>query len=87
MELFFWKIVKIEFKNESYRLFLKKMVWLLEKTRFSITFSSLVQLEPIEYFKVDKSIFYEKEIFKIFISSFWDLFVLPTKFQSKIRMA
>jgi len=43
-----WKktlVVKIEFKNESYRLFFEENAQIAQKTRLSITFSSLVKME------------------------------------------
>jgi len=41
MELFFWKIVKIEFGNKSNTLFSRKVSTNVCKTRSSITFTSL----------------------------------------------
>jgi len=38
-EYFFGKIVKIAFKNESYKLFFQKDAIVPQKTRLSITFS------------------------------------------------
>jgi len=39
VEIFFFKIVKIAFRNESYKLFFQKDAKIAWKTRLSITFS------------------------------------------------
>jgi len=51
---FFWKIVKINFKNESFKLFFQENVLFAWKTRLSITFTSLVHMEWIKVFCIDK---------------------------------
>jgi len=44
-DLFFWKIVKIAFKNESYKLFFQEDALSAWKIRLSITFSQQIQTE------------------------------------------
>jgi len=39
VELSFWKIVKIAFRNESYKLFFQEDALIARKIRLSITFS------------------------------------------------
>jgi len=36
-KLFFWKIVKLKFKNDSFKLFFEENVWIAFETRLSIT--------------------------------------------------
>jgi len=47
VKLFFWKIVKIEIRNESYKLFFQEGAMIVQKTRLSIIFTSLIQMEQI----------------------------------------
>jgi len=51
---FFWEIVKIAFRNESYKLFFQKDVQTTQKTRLFITFTSVIQMEWIKASLVDK---------------------------------
>jgi len=39
VRLFFWKIAKIAFRNESYKLFFQEDTKIAQKTRLSIAFS------------------------------------------------
>jgi len=55
---FFWKIVKIAFRNEFYKLFFQQIAQIAPKTRLSITFSLLVQIEWIKDSHVDKNIIF-----------------------------
>jgi len=49
--------MKFEIKNESYNLFYGEEVQIAQKIRLSIIFSSVVQMEWIKSFHVDKSSF------------------------------
>jgi len=64
VEQFFWKIVKIAFRNEFYKLFFQEDVETACKTRLFITFTSLIQMEWIKASHIDKTITYmgEKKI-------------------------
>jgi len=45
VEFFFEKIVKIEFKNESYKSLSQDDAMIVHKTKISITFTLLIQME------------------------------------------
>jgi len=53
--------VKIALINEFYKLFFQEDAWIAQKTRLSITFSLLVQIELIKALDVDKNIIFEKK--------------------------
>jgi len=63
-------IVKIAFKNESYKLFFQEESLIAQRTKLSIAFSyqvtNQVQIELIKAFYVDKNIIYEYFYFYFF---------------------
>jgi len=71
---FFWKIVKIAFRNESCKLFFQEDAKIAPKTRLSITFSWQIQMEWIKALHVDKNIIYKKKIFSKNNSKFCKFF-------------
>jgi len=58
--IFFWKIMKIAFRNQSYeyKLFFQEDAKIAQKTRLSLTFSLLVQIEWIKVSYVGKNIIF-----------------------------
>jgi len=76
MELF---LFEIEFKNESNMLFSQEFAKIVYKTRNSITFTSLIQMEWIKAFHYGKNIIYERN--KKLISNFSIFLFLPSIFK------
>jgi len=54
LDLFFWNIVRMAFRNESYKLFFQEDALIAPKTRLSITFLQQIQMEWIKTFHVEK---------------------------------
>ena len=61
---FFGKIVKVAFRNESYKLFFQKDAPIARKIRLFITFRLLIQLEWIKASHVDKIMIYKEKKLK-----------------------
>jgi len=65
VKLFFWQIVKITFKNESYKLFFQEARCLdctKNKTIYNIHIIQLSKWNESKFFFVDKYIIDEKEM-------------------------
>jgi len=56
MEPFFWKIINIELKKKFNTLFSQKATIISWKTRWFVTFTSLIQMKQIKAFHVEKNI-------------------------------
>ncbi len=57
------------------------------KTRCSITFTSLIQMEGIKDSHVDKNMIYKKQILKKIISSFFQFLLMLGMVKIVLRMA
>jgi len=62
LEFFLFENCEIEFKNKSYMLFYQIVSMIAYKTRSSITFTSLIQMEWIKVLNVEKYIIYKEKI-------------------------
>jgi len=76
--IFFWKIVRIAFKNESYKLFFQEDALIAQEKRLSIAFSYQIQMEWIKAFHVGKNIIYEEKQFQKRHSNFEIFFATPS---------
>ena len=70
-----WKILAFKVKE---KVFFKEDTPIARKTRSSIAFTLLIQVEWIKASHLEKYIIYVKKIIKHFISTFYRIFLLPS---------
>jgi hypothetical protein len=71
VDSFFWKIVKIELKNNHYMFFFLQDAVIARKTKFFILPTSLINIEWIKAFLVDMDLFYKRKKFNNFLGVFF----------------
>jgi len=76
----FWKIIKMAFINESYKLLFQQDAQTTWKIRLSITFSLLVQIEWIKSSHVEKKYIILENNLKFWILNFCKFFLLSVEF-------
>jgi len=58
VDLFFWKIINILSFKKLYMLFFQENIIITCKIKFFITFTSIIQMESIKHFQIDKILFF-----------------------------